>query len=159
MSLTNHPPNRQWLPVKLGPADTSIISAVVAGVALVRALDYVTGADAHRVATTRSDNGAPALVGIEGAFPLWIWAILLSVGALTLLGGMATRRHFPVWLGHTILAIVYAGLCAGLLVGYLGVPSLDGVRGAVTLLFPAVFCPLVAMRMGARPLTIWNLKA
>lgn len=156
MAETNTHPHQRWLPVRLGPADTTNISVILAIGAFIRAYDYLTGDDAWHRASRAEQASSPSLVGIEAAFPLQIWGVALALGAIIMLVGMVRRRHLPVFIGHAFLSVIYLGLFVGLMKGYVGIPQFDGIRGAVGLLVPATYCFVVSIRMGVRPLNLWK---
>ena len=107
-------------------------------IATVRALDYATGVDG----TAAVPNSA--LGGIERAFPLGVWAALLTSGVVLVLSGMLGRWTTVVAAGSIVLAVCYFGLTIGLLIEYLGRPDLDGIRGATGLAVPVVWHVIVA---------------
>ena len=76
---------------------------------LIRGLDYATGAEAS--------ISVPALAPAEAFAPIPIWAGMFLAGSLTLLTGVASRRHFIVWLGHSMLMLPYTLLGIGLMLG------------------------------------------
>ena len=152
---TNHPAHR-WMPARFGWADTTLMSIGVCIVALVRSYDYLTGEDAWYTSHPDAAERPASLVGIEAAFPLWWWAMVLIVGAVLILGGMIRKRHFVVFAGHFVLGVTYVGLAVGLLDGYLDVADFDGIRGSATLVPPALYCILVSVRMGVRPPSPWK---
>ncbi|GAA0189828.1 hypothetical protein GCM10008944_01700 [Cytobacillus oceanisediminis] len=138
-----------WAPARLLSTDVAVMAVGLGSLAMIRGLDYSTGNDAMVRAPLPGTE--PALVGIEAAFPLWIWGAAILTGSTTLLGGVLLRRHFPIWLGHVILCAIYAALCVGLTVGYLDRPWLDGIRSGTGLALPALMHYLLWWRMGARP--------
>lgn len=139
----------RWAPARLLSADVMVMAVGLGSLAMIRGLDYSTGRDA--AARAPLPGTEPALVGIEAAFPLWIWGAAILVGATTLLVGVLFRLHFTIWLGHVILCAVYAALCVGLTFGYLDRPWLDGIRSGTGLALPALMHYLLWWRMGARP--------
>lgn len=147
-----HARPHRWAPVRLGAADTTVLSVALVIIGLIRAYDYLTGPDVWDDEISHK----PYLVGIEGAFPLWIWGVAILLSVAVLITGMVRRWHFWVFLGHCMLGIIYAGLTVGLFVGYMDKEALDGVRGAVAMLTPAIYCLIVAVRMGAKPLELWR---
>lgn len=138
---------KKWEPVKLGPADTTILSIALLAAAIVRALDYSTGSDAI---------GAPGLAGIEEAFPLWAWSAALLGGCAVLASGMIARRHLQVFLGHSLFAVIYTGLFVGGSADHFSIDRLDGIRSAVSLAVPATYSTIVAIRMGVKPVDCWR---
>jgi hypothetical protein len=70
---------------------------------------------------------------------------------LILTVGMLNRWHAFVWTGHVILCLAYAGLCVGLVFGYLDRPWFDGIRSGTGL---ALLHYLLWWRMGFRPAQI-----
>lgn len=151
--MTHPKAPQRWRPAKLGPADTTVLSLIVGMVTLIRGYDYLTGDDVWRRA---AGEAPPALVGVEGAFPLWVWGIVFTVSSLVLFVGMAKRWHFWVFLGHAVLGLFYAGLLVGLMAGYLSVPNFDGIRGAAGTAMKSAYCLIIASRMGSRPLELWK---
>lgn len=141
----------RWLAPQLRGRDIHVLMLLFCALAAVRAWDYATGVDGVAAAPNS------ALGAVERAFPLGVWAALLVLGVGGVLAGMAGRWTPVVAAGSLLLAVVYFGLSAGLLIEYLGRPALDGIRGATGLAMPVVWHIIIAThaitlrRTGARP--------
>lgn len=149
---------RRWQVATLTRIDVVRLTWLLWGLGVVRGLDYGTGADTAIAAGTPAPafvGHAPvsALVGIEAAFPLWIWSILILTSSGLLLVGLVRRWHSWVWVGHVALSALYLALSLGLAYGYLDRPAFDGIRTATGLLFPASLHALLWWRMGPVPIT------
>lgn len=129
-----------WRPPVFGRADSRLIILLFCYSAVVRGLDYATGRDG-----TAASPASPLAV-IEQAMPLPVWAALILGAVATLLLGMLGRWSPLVITGHVTLALVYAGLFAGLLPEYLVRSWADGIRGAGGLAVPVVVHILCAAR-------------
>lgn len=144
----------KWRPARLRPFDILLITIALWVTATIRGLDYLTGDDAG--ARPPRPGQTNALVGIEAAFPLWLWGISMVI-ACTLLGlGVLRGWHAYVWWGHVLLSVIYTGLCVGLIPGYLDRSAFDGIRSASGLLLPVVVHFLIWWRMGRRPIDPWR---
>lgn len=137
---------KKWEPAKLGPADTTILSIALLAAAIVRALDYSTGSDAI---------GAPGGPG-SPVVELWAWSAALLGGCAVLASGMIARWHLPVFLGHSLFAVIYTGLFVGGSADHFSIDRLDGIRSAVSLAVPATYSTIVAIRMGVKPVDYWR---
>ncbi|MFC5676080.1 hypothetical protein [Aeromicrobium endophyticum] len=142
-------PPARWRPARLLIADVVVLTIGLTSVAAIRGFDYSTGDDSR--ARGPKPGVESALVGIEAAFPLWTWGLMLGAGVAFLIVGMTCRWHSFVWTGHVILCFAYAGLCAGLVAGYLDRPWFDGIRSGAGLALPALLHYLLWWRMGFRP--------
>ena len=88
------------------PADVSaIIVALLAGQAMIRGVDYLTG---DRETTTTS------LTVVEQAMPLWAWGVFCVIGGGLVLGGMWRKYAEPVIIGSIVLMATYGALSWGL---------------------------------------------
>lgn len=136
-----------WVQARLVRFDKTLVTLLLAGIALVRAWDY---------ATPPWWAGRPSpslgLAVVERAAPLWLWVVLLTVGGLTLAVSAVLRVHIGVFLGHAVLTVVYMALGAGLLGEYLTHPWLDGIRSAGPVLLIASIHLLLTLRTGWRPI-------
>jgi hypothetical protein len=147
---------RPWQVAQLTRVDVVRLTWLLWAVALIRGADYATGNDGSWPAPIAVPLGqAPpsALVGIEAAFPLWVWAAMIITSCAVLLLGMLRRWHAWVWAGHVALSAIYLGLSVGLLVGYLDRPWFDGVRNSTGLLVAMALHALLWWRMGPAPVT------
>lgn len=144
---------KKWRPARLRRIDLVNVTVVLVITSGVRGLDYVTGEDSG--ARTPKPGQRPVLVGIESAFPLWVWGMLTLTGTALLIVGMIRSWHVYVWAGHVILSAVYAALCVGLLPGYFHREWFDGIRSAAGLLLPTALHSLIWWRMGPKPIEGW----
>ena len=110
-------------------------------VAVFRGIDYVLGA-------TLWDDGT--LMG-EMA-PRWVWGVGFLVAGVTLALGAVQRRHLVVYVGHGLLALIYA-LNGSAVYLTSGIGTVEGVRPGAALMFIALINAIAALRTGARPLS------
>lgn len=144
----------KWRPARLLRIDMVYISVVLLITASARGIDYCTGNDSG--ARSPAPGQKSILVGIEAAFPLWMWGVMILT-ASTLLGlGILRGWHAYVWVGHVLLSAFYTALCFGLLPGYLDRPWADGIRNAIGLILPAMLHYLLWWRMGPKPIDPWR---
>lgn len=137
-----------WVQARLSRFDTSLLTLLLAGIALNRAWDYATPPPW----VPAYSRPSPGLLVVESAAPLWLWIGWL-VGAALLLGVSAVARiHRGVFLGHAALFLAYLGLSVGLLVEYLAQPWADGVRSAGPLVVVTCLHLLITIRTGWRPI-------
>jgi hypothetical protein len=145
----------RWKPARLRRFDLVVITLGLWLTATIRGLDYITGDDSG--ARPPKPGQTNVLVGIEAAFPLWMWGVIILTGTALLGVGVIRSWHAYVWWGHVILAAVYLALTVGLLPGYLGREWFDGIRGASGLILPTVLHSLIWWRMGRRPVETWRV--
>lgn len=148
---------KRWQVAVLTRVDVVRLTWLMWSVAVVRGLDYGTGHDdawPPAVATPLGHVPKSALVGIEDAFPLWIWAAMFLAACAVQLVGMVRHWHAWVWLGHVALSALYLGLAVGLLVGYAERPWFDGIRNSTGLLVAMALHALLWWRMGPAPVTV-----
>lgn len=145
---------RRWQVAQLTSVDVVRLTWLLWGVALVRGADYATGHDdawPAPVAAALGHHPRSALVGIEAAFPLWVWAAIITTACVLQLVGMVRHWHAWVWAGHVLLSATYLGLSVGLMYGYVDRPWLDGIRNGVGLIIPVALHTLLWWRMGPAP--------
>ena len=148
--MTRHPraprwldrPPGNWRPARLDDTDIIHLVVILGVAAMIRGFDYLVGLDE----TSRT------LTLIERTAPLWAWGALAAVGAVTLLAGAYRRCHAAVWVGHVILSGTYGLLGLGILLGALGVPWADGIRGGTALVVISWLHSLLSRRMGIHPI-------
>ncbi|MFW6776059.1 hypothetical protein ACOACO_17380 [Nocardioides sp. CPCC 205120] len=150
-----------WQVARLTRIDVVRLTWLLFALALVRGFDYVTGDDARLaqpppepLGTVLGYSPRSALVGVEAAFPLWIWGALILLAVSLLAVGLLGRWHRYVWLGHVVLSAAYTGLAIGLAYGYFERPWLDGIRSASGLVLPACLHTLLWWRMGPKPIDL-----
>lgn len=93
----------------------------------------------------------PLLV-VENTMPLHAWSIFFITFGLLTLVGLIIRRHFLVWLGHSVLALLHGSLAIGIFIQVAQIPYWDGIRVGSVLMLPTTFHLVMATRMGPRPL-------
>lgn len=130
-----------WEPGRFGLADALTIKLTLIFVAGMRGFDYLTP-------TPRTSSVQESM---QTAFPMTVWAALVLIPAAALAAGLLLRVHFAVWLGHGILAIIYAALTVSIGWVYMQNPLWDGIRSATALLVPTVLHALLCVRTGWRP--------
>ena len=146
------PPQEPWRPgswaqARLSRFDTTVLTVLLAVMALVRAWDYATPpswAPSEAV-------GSISLAVVESAAPMWLWVAWLAGGGLVLAGAALTRIHVGVWAGHALLFVAYVALAAGFTIEYGGHPWADGIRAAGTIWLVAALHLLITIRTGWRP--------
>lgn len=136
-----------WEPGRFHLSDALVIKATLIFMGLWRGFDYFTPAVTAPSTVTET---------MQTAFPLEVWGILILAPTLALAAGLALRMHFAVWIGHGLLAVVYAGLVVSLMLVYIERPLFDGIRSATVLLAPLVLHALLCVRTGWRP-PKWDL--
>lgn len=147
---------RRWQVAQLTRVDVVRLTWLMWAVAMVRGLDYGTGHDDVWPAAVASPLGhvpPTVLVGIEAAFPLWVWSIMFLAAGTTQLIGMVRHWHAWVWAGHVAFSVLYLGLAIGLFAGYAERPWFDGVRNSTGLLVAMALHALLWWRMGPAPVT------
>lgn len=131
-----------WEPGRFYLTDAILIKLTLIFVALWRGFDYFTPTVTGPTTVTET---------MQTAFPFEVWGALVLVPALTLAAGLALRIHFAVWIGHGILAVVYAALFVSLMLVYIDRPLFDGIRSATALLAPLMLHALLCVRTGWKP--------
>lgn len=130
----------RWQQGILTPGDQRILAVILLWQAATRGLDYVRGIGLQgpEYDFVSTAFGAPRVGGA------------LLVAALLALGGMIFRWHLGVFLGHSLIAVIYLAI---------GVPILlsldlgDAIRVPGIFLSSALFHVLIALRTGRRPLS------
>lgn len=114
--------------VSLGPRMFFIANAALGIAAVARALDYLYLTFIHEV--------PKSLYAVERAAPLWLWAILLTVGAgLMLIGSLDPPRLLTLAYGHALLSAVWAMIGMGMFLQSINDNIPGGWRGGLALLF------------------------
>ena len=98
--------HKRWSVAALSGFDIKLLTYFLAFQAAVRGLDYATGYEDER--------NSPTLSAVESAFKLEYWGAVFMVGAFILTAGALFKRHFFVWLGHSLLALFYLALAIGI---------------------------------------------
>lgn len=131
-----------WEPGWFRLSDALIIKITLIIMGLWRGFDYFTPQVTGTTTVTET---------MQTAFPLWVWGMLILVPTLALATGLALRMHFAVWIGHGLLAVVYAALVVSLTMVCIERPMLDGIRSATVLLAPLTLHALLCVRTGWKP--------
>lgn len=131
-----------WQPARLRRHDHQLILVWLAVTALIRGLDYLTGADVW---------GARDFM--LAAAPEWVWGSGFVAGAAILTVGVTTRRHLLVYVGHGWLASAYLVNAAALALST-SPWAFNGIRGAGATGLVAIVHAIYAARTGARPLRV-----
>lgn len=114
--------------VSLGPRLFFIANAALGIAAVARALDYLYLTFLHEV--------PKSLFAVEAAAPLWLWAILLLIGALLMLiGSLDPPRLLSLAYGHAVLCAVWAMIGTGMFLQAISDDIPGGWRGGLGLLF------------------------
>lgn len=97
------------LQLVLSARSVLVVNGALAMAALIRAADYFT--------IWSNDKRLPAqLWAVEAALPLWVWSVLLTVGAVCLVvGSLNPPRLVLLVVGNLMLASTFAALGAGVL--------------------------------------------
>lgn len=74
------------------------LQLVFAGLSLARGLDYAIG----------DDDQSQSLIVLDALGNIEIWGVVIMSAASFLIAAYAMRRHFLIWLGHVVMASVYA---------------------------------------------------
>ena len=128
-----------WQQGILTPGDQRILTVILLWQVLTRALDYLRGIglSGPEFDLVETAFGAPRVGG----------ALLVAVSLA--LGGMLFRWHLGVFLGHSLIAVIYLAIGVPIL---LSLEPSDAVRAPGIFLASAVFHGLIALRTGRRPL-------
>ena len=119
---------RPSLLVSLGPRTFFTANTALGIAAVSRALDYLY--------LTYLGVTPQGLTAMEHAAPLWLWAVLLLVGAaLMLIGSLDPPRLLILAYGHAMLCVVWTMIGTGVLTQALTDTVPGGWRGGLALLF------------------------
>lgn len=129
----------RWQQGILTPGDQRILTVILLWQVLTRALDYLRGIGLQ----------GPEYDLVATAFGAPRVGAALLVAALMALGGMAFRWHLGVFLGHSLIAVIYLAIGVPIL---LSLDPSDAVRAPGIFLTSALFHGLIALRTGRRPL-------
>lgn len=131
-----------WEPGRFHLTDALVLKVVLIAMGVMRGIDYLTP----------SVRGwTPVTESMVGAFPLQVWAAMVLIPTATLMIGLLGRIHIAVWLGHGLLAGVYAALVVSLGLVYIERPFFDGMRSVTVLFLPATLHAVITARTGWRP--------
>lgn len=142
-----------WRPARLTTGDQRFLIWCILVFAVIRALDYITGADKPKVIMS-PDGKEPttSLSVLENALPLSIWGGVILLGVAVLATGTAMYIHFAVWLGHAILGVVGTVLTLSTLITALSNADFDGIRSFGSIAVVTLLHWIFWARTGPRPL-------
>lgn len=142
--MTKSEPRGSWRPARMSGGDLLLITWTMIGMSLIRGGDYAIG----------DDGSGRSLIVVEMAAPLGIWAFVFIASGLTLTAGVVFRVHVLVYVGHWLLGVAYASVCAGIVLAvFAESPYLDGIRSAAVLALPTILHFMLAARTGRAPVT------